>query len=251
MEYLASRKVMNLGIDSTSMGPLPDLAEPTHFAGLKHGMIWTESATGLGALPTTGAFYCLLGPKYAGGIYSEGRAFAVVGDPLARRLIDSARKKNVVDLSVVLAEDLPISWPGRGVGNHRQPFTTIRWGMNANTRMPFEMHMLDSHTGTHLVPPAYALPPDGFDDATYSPEVRMWLAEYEGKYGRRGTSDLTTEKVPIAQTCGPARIIDVTHLLGTTDSQTWPASPEITVDDIRKDEARLGELRPGDVVILH
>ena len=44
MEYLAGRKVMTLGIDSTSMGPLPDLAEPTHFAGLKHGMIWTESA---------------------------------------------------------------------------------------------------------------------------------------------------------------------------------------------------------------
>ena len=43
MEYLASRKVMTLGIDSTSMGPLPDLAEPTHFAGLKHGMIWAES----------------------------------------------------------------------------------------------------------------------------------------------------------------------------------------------------------------
>ena len=39
---------MTLGTDSTSMGPLPDLAEPTHYAGLKHGMIWTESATGLG-----------------------------------------------------------------------------------------------------------------------------------------------------------------------------------------------------------
>ena len=51
MEYLAGRKVMTLGIDSTSMGPIPDLAEPTHFAGLKHGMIWTESATGLGAAP--------------------------------------------------------------------------------------------------------------------------------------------------------------------------------------------------------
>ncbi len=67
-------------------------------------------------MPPTGAFYCILSPKYAGGIYSECRAFAVVGDPLARRLIDSARKKNVVDLSVVLAEDLPLilARPGRG-----------------------------------------------------------------------------------------------------------------------------------------
>jgi len=76
MEYLASRKVMTLGTDSTSMGPLPDLAEPTHYAGLKYGMIWTESATGLGSLPATGAFYCVLSPKIAGAPYSEARAVA-------------------------------------------------------------------------------------------------------------------------------------------------------------------------------
>ena len=74
------------------------------------------------------------------------------------------------------------------------------------------MHMLDSHAGTHLVPPAYALPPAGFDDATYPPEVKTWLAEYQAKYGRRGTSDVTTDKVPLSQTCGPARVIDVRHL---------------------------------------
>src|SRR5262249_48830888 len=98
MEYLASGKVMTLGIASTSMAPLPDLAEPTHFAGLKHGMIWTESATGLGALPATGAFWCMIGPKHANDPYSEGRAFAVVDGSLAARLIQSARKKRVVDL---------------------------------------------------------------------------------------------------------------------------------------------------------
>ncbi len=209
MEYLAGRQVMTLGIDSTSMGPLPDLAEPTHFAGLKHGMIWAESLIGLGQVPPTGAFYLMLGPKYAGGIYSELRAFAIVGDPLARRLIDAARKKHAVDLSVVLSDDRPVTWPGHGVGNHRQPLMTIRWGINPNTRTPFEMHMLDSHAGTHLVPPAYALPPEGFDDATYPAEVKTWLAEYEAKYGRRGTSDVTTDKVPLSQTCGPARVIDV------------------------------------------
>jgi kynurenine formamidase len=249
MEYLAGRGVMTLGTDSVSMGPLPE-GEPTHFAGLKHGMIWTESAIGLLELPPTGAFYGMLGPKYAGGIYSDGRAFAVVGDPLARRLIDAARKKNVVDLSVVLGDDRPVTWPGRGVGEHRQPFMTIRWGLNPNTRAPFEMHMMDSHAGTHLVPPAYALPGPGFDDASYSPEVRMWLAQYEAKYGRRGTSDVTTEKVPISQTCGPARVIDVSHRHLARSSANWPASPEITTDDIRKDEARHGALRPGSVVIF-
>ncbi len=89
MEYLASRKVMALATDSASMGPLPDLAEPTHLAGLKYGMIWTESGTGFDQLPATGAFYCLLSPKHADGPYAEARAIAIVGDPLARRLIES------------------------------------------------------------------------------------------------------------------------------------------------------------------
>ena len=59
-----------------------ELAEPTHIAGLKHGMIWTEGATGLGQLPATGAFYCCIGPKHAGGMYTEARAFGVTGDAL-------------------------------------------------------------------------------------------------------------------------------------------------------------------------
>src|SRR5262249_29183038 len=131
------------------------------------------------------------------------------------------------------------------------PYTTIRWGMNANTRTPFEMHMLDSQAGTHLVPPAYALPPSGFDEASYAPEIRAWLADYESKYGQGATSEMTTEKVPISETCGPARVIDVTHLSGTTDSKSWPASPEITVDDIRREETNHGELQPGDIVLFH
>jgi kynurenine formamidase len=165
-------------------------------------------------------------------------------------LIDSARKRNVVDLSVVLAEDLPVSWPGRGSGNHRQPFTTIRWGMNPNTGSPFEMHMLDGQAGTHLVPPAYSLPSARPDEASYAPEIKRWLGEYETKYGPRGTSDVTTDKVPIAQSCGPARVIDVSSLLGTTDKSTWPVSPEITVKLIRHDEAQNGEVRPGEIVIF-
>jgi kynurenine formamidase len=110
--------------------------------------------------------------------------------------------------------------------------------------------MLDSHTGTHLVPPAYALPRKGFDNETYSPQVHRWLAEYEKNYGPRGTSDVTTEKVPIGQTCGRARLIDVKHLAGTTEKKSWPASPQITVADIRRHEKEHGDLKPGDIVIF-
>lgn len=250
MEYLASRKVMTLGVDSPSMGPLPpELAEPTHIAGLKHGMIWTEGAIGLGRLPATGAFYCCMGPKHARGPYSEGRAFAVVG-PLAERLIRSARKKTVVDLSVLLSPDLPVWWPGAAAGDHRHPYMRVLFGFAPNLGHAHETHVLDSHTGTHLVPPAYSLPGKGFDNSTYDAEARGWLAEYEKKYGPRGTSDVTAEKVPLAQTCGRARVIDVRPLLGTTDKKDWPASPEITAALIRRYEKQHGELKPGDVVIF-
>src|SRR5262249_46311989 len=170
MEYLAARKVMTLGTDGTSMGPLPDLSEPTHYAGLKHGMIWTESATGLGALPPTGAFYCMAAPKHAGDPYSEGRAFAVVGDPLPARLIAAARHQRGRGLSGALAEDLPTSWPGGGVGNHRPPSMTTRFGRNPTPKVRVAMPMLDSHPGTPLVPPAHALPPPGFDDRSCTAE---------------------------------------------------------------------------------
>lgn len=251
MEYLVSRKVTTLGTDSTSMGPLPpELAEPTHFAGLKHGMIWTESATGLGALPATGAFYGMIGPKHARGIYGEGRAFAVVEPALAARLIASARRQDVADLSVVLADDLPATWPGRGVARHRHPYITVRFGKNGNTNTPFEAHLTDSHAGTHLVPPSFALPKPGFDDASYAPEVRNWLREYEQAHGPRGTSTVTAEQVPLDQTSGTLRIIDVRRKIGLIDKSRWPASPEVTPADVEADEATHGPIRPGDVVVF-
>jgi kynurenine formamidase len=109
---------------------------------------------------------------------------------------------------------------------------------------------MDANAGTHLVPPSYALPPAGFDNASYATDVREWLAEYEKKYGARGTSDVTTDKVPIAQSCGRARVIDVRHLLDSRPKATWPASPEITAADIDQYEKYHGALRPGDVVIF-
>jgi kynurenine formamidase len=246
MEYLAKKGVMAAGTDSPSMGPIPPpLGEQTHYAGLRHGMIWTESATGLGQLPTTGAFYCLLAPKVVAGVGASGRGFAIVGEPLAGRLVEAARNKRAVDLSVELTEDTPVWWPGRGVGRGRHAYFK-------NLIQPFKQqrHALDSHAGTHLVPPAYALPLPGFEAERYSPEVRQWLVEYEAKYGSRGFSDVTCEKVPLAQTCGPARVFDVQFLVGTIDRNRWPASPEITPEHLRQFEQKKGPLKPGDILIL-
>jgi len=108
---------------------------------------------------------------------------------------------------------------------------------------------MDSMAGTNLVPPGYALPPEN-SRVTYAPEVRGWLADYETKYGRRGFSSMTTEQVPLDWTCGEARVIDVTSLVGSTDADTWPASPEITPTLIENFEQQHGALRKGDVVIF-
>ncbi len=250
MEFLATRKVMTLGTDSASMGPLPNLAEPTHYAGLKYGMIWTEGATSLGALPPTGAYYTMLGPKHKDGPYGEGRAFSIVGGELPARLIAASKAKRAVDLSPTLAQGWPLTSPGIGTGNHRQVYLKVDFLYSEYLDMYHHTHLMDSMTGTHLVPPAFALPPDS-KPVQYAPEIRGWLEEYERKYGSRGASSMTTEQVPLSLTCGTARVIDVRSLVGTTEQRLWPVSPEIKVEQIKAFEQKHGDLKSGDVVIFH
>ncbi len=250
MEFLAIRKVMTLGTDSASMGPLPNIAEPTHYAGLKYGMIWTEGATNLGALPSTGAFYTQLSPKHKDGPYAECRALAILGGDLPQRLIESTKAKRVIDLSPTLSPNLPVTSPGVGTGNHRQVYLKIDFLYSEYLDLHHHTHLMDSMAGTNLVPPSYTLPPAG-TQVTYAPEVRGWLAEYEQKFGQRGFSSMTTEQVPLDWTCGGARVIDVTSLVGTTDKTFWPDSPEITPEHIEAFEKKQGALQSGDVVIFH
>jgi kynurenine formamidase len=249
MDFLATRNVMTLGTDSASMGPLPNLAEPTHYAGLKYGMIWTEGATNLGALPPTGAFYCLLCPKHEGGPYSEGRAFAISGGDLPQRLIQACKNKHVIDLSPTLSPKCPMTSPGIGTGNHRQVYLKVDFLYSEYLDMWHHTHLMDSTAGTHLVPPSYALPPDG-EVPAYAPEVRSWLEEFENKYGPRGTSAMTTEKVPLSWMSGNLHIVDVWSLVGSTKKKTWPASPEITPEHIQASEKLKGALQPNDVVLF-
>ena len=250
MEFLATRGVMTLGTDSASMGPMPNLAEPTHYAGLRHGMIWTEGATNLGQLPPTGAFYCMLGPKHADGPYSETRAFAVVGGDLPARLIASARNKRAIDLSPTLAMNLPVTNPGSLAGRHRQVYVKVDFLYSPDLDMWHHTHLMDATAGTHLITPSFALPPEGAA-IEYSPEVRGWLADYESRYGKRGFSSRTTDKVPLEWTCGNARVVDVRSLAGTTQPSAWPASPEITVALLKTDEATQGAFEPGQIIVLH
>ena len=250
MDFLGQRGVMNLATDSASMGPMPDLAEPTHYAGLKYGMIWTEGATNFKELPPTGAFYINLGPKHKDGPYGAGRAFSIVGGELPKKLIESAQAKRAIDLSPTLAANSPITHPGIGTGQHRQVYLKVDFLYSEYLDMWHHTHLMDAMAGTHLVQPSFALPPPDAPPV-YSPEVRSWLAEYEQKYGPRGTSSMTTDLVPLDWTCGPARVIDVTSLVGSVNhKKSGPISPEITVAHIQAAEKANGALKAGDVVVF-
>lgn len=265
--YLASpvKRVDSVGIDTPNMGPPSPTAVAVHLAGLSQGVIFVENLTGLGRLPDTGSLYVILGSKHASGSGGEARVFAVVPcesvPELAPRLIQNARNQQVVDLTVLLREDLPVTWPGhRTPSSPNPPFTampTYRVTYLAKTLHNWDQpggpalvrtHLLDSHTGTHLVPPSYALPEPGYDLNRLDSATFESLSEFQSRYGEVGTSDLTTEKVHIARLCGPAQIIDVHHLLGTAGPGK---SPVIRVADIHKYEARFGPLRHGDIVIFH
>lgn len=250
MDYLASHGVMHIGTDSPTMGAMPNLGEPIHFAALKYGAVLTEGATNLESLPKTGGFYCLLSPKHADGPYGEARSFAIVGGDLPAWLIDAARKRRVADLSVTMSIDLPLTWPGVGAGRHRHRYTKTDFLWSDNLHLYHHGHIFDAHAGTHLVPPSYALPPEPLPAAAAAPETRAWLEEFEKEFGPRGTSRVTTEQVPIAQTCGWMRVVDVRHLVGTVGRDRWPASPLVTVEELERFEAQHGPIKPGEIVVL-
>ncbi|MBI5758738.1 MAG: cyclase family protein [Planctomycetales bacterium] len=252
MKYLGNKKVMALGLDGASMGPVPDLAVATHQAGGQFGMIWTECATNLGSLPTTGACYVLLAAKHVGGSGGEARAIGITEPTLAKRLIDSAKAKRVVDLSVSLDEDLPVTWPGSVPGDEASRYIAKTLNAFGKARGPYfaRAHLLDSQAGTHLVPPSFSLPPQGFNVKLFTPEIQRQRMQFEAKYGELGHSDLTTEKVPLEPLIGDARVIDVRSLIGSTKSADWPASPRITVDLIKAHEQKTAPIRAGEIVIF-
>ncbi|HEY8370230.1 MAG TPA: cyclase family protein [Thermodesulfobacteriota bacterium] len=76
MEYLHSKGIRHLAIDSPSMGYVEG-GQPTHVAGLKYGMTWDEQVINVGRLPARGAFYISLNAKIVDGSGGLTRAVAI------------------------------------------------------------------------------------------------------------------------------------------------------------------------------
>jgi kynurenine formamidase len=77
MEYLHGKGVWHLGTDGPSMG-YSEGGQPTHIAGLRHGMSWEEMLINLGELPPRGAFYLALPIKVVDQSGNPTRAIAFV-----------------------------------------------------------------------------------------------------------------------------------------------------------------------------
>lgn len=75
--YLFDKGIKCLGIDAPSVGGAHDGA-PSHLAGLSRGMRYIEMLTGLGSLPTRGAYFMFLPVKVAGSTGGLGRAIALL-----------------------------------------------------------------------------------------------------------------------------------------------------------------------------
>ena len=249
--YIVSKGVMNISSDSPSLGPAPG-APATHYAGLGVGAIFTEMLINCGDLPATGSFFIFLPPKFDGASGGPGRALAITKKALAADLIAAAKQQKIVDLSVMDGPGWPDYWPGSGVGNYSYIHLVAPFAKYSTWRGPYytQTHIFDAHIGTHFDPPSHFLPDPGFDNANYGDWTMGVLKDFEKKYGKRGNSNVTADMYPLHQMMGPARVIDVTHLVGTTSPDEWPRSPAITVKDIKKHEKLYGSIKAGDVVLF-
>ena len=267
-EYVGSRGVWLMGIDSPSMGGLgppkytaqgPEgmfenpLALESHLGHFKYGAVHTEGLINLDRTPN-GSVYIALPVKHENSPTVETRAVAIVNPALASSLLEAVKAKRVVDLSVTLSMEHPVWWPGRGVGRHVFPYSRVQ-PVNYFDG-PFgpywvNTHIMDAHTGTHVDPPAHYGPPPGFDEAAFGETTRAALRDFEAAHGALKRTERTTDRIPLHWFMGPARVINVQHRVGTTSREDWPASPVITVEDVRRHEDLYGDIEDGEVVLFH
>jgi kynurenine formamidase len=266
-DYLGSKGVRTVALDSPSIGAFgePDYvmrglqsinqtprAIESHLGLFKYGGIDMEGLVNFEKAPN-GSLFIGLPVKHVNSPTAEMRAVAITDPQLSRELLASVKARRVVDLTVPVAMDNPVAWPGIGVGSYAFPYLSVENVVSYTGPIaPYwvNTHIVDSRTGTHLTPPAHYGPPPGFDASRYDQQTALWRKEFEDRYGALKATDMTSDKVPVHYLMGPARVIDVQDLVGTTDPSQWPASPRITVEQVQAYERETGEIKPGEVVIF-
>lgn len=141
---------------------------------------------------------------------------------------------DVVDLSLLLAEDLPCHWATHLPFQHK----TYSWfetrrdpAANAYSRGPYATRWLaiDEHTGTHVDAPSHFIPPEGSDLPEAGP-----------------AGNVSVDRVPLTQLMGPAAVVDARVPPGDEPGR----SPLIEPATIEAHEREHGAITAGDIVLL-
>jgi kynurenine formamidase len=144
--------------------------------------------------------------------------------------------RRIVDLTLVLAEELPAAWATH-MPYQQKTFNYFtdrddQVGPLKSETGPYQTRwlLIDEHTGTHIDAPAHFIPEPG----TGLPDA-----------GPAGT--VTVEQIPLDRLIGPAAVIDIADdLPGSAPG----VSPVITDRLIVDWEAQHGRLADGDIVLF-
>ncbi len=153
-------------------------------------------------------------------------------DALSNQIAHLFESCNMVDLSHLIAEDLPAAWPTH------MPLQIKVWNWFSEQRdlhyvktgIPFQTRWMtmDEHVGTHFdAPPHFVPPPD-----SGLPNANEW-------------GNMFGDRVPLSQFMGPAAVLDCTSFAGKAEPG---ASPLVEVDFIKEWEAKFGPIQAGDIV---
>jgi isatin hydrolase len=142
----------------------------------------------------------------------------------------------LVDLTLLLAEDLPCWWPTHLPYQHK---TFNYFADRRDDAAPLLSHsgpyqtrwlLIDEHTGTHVGAPAHFVAPPGSG------------LPHAGEAG-----EITVDRVPLDQLTGPAAVIDVPEgLPGAAPGVSAAIGPEV----LDEHEWRFGPIDPGAVVLF-
>ncbi|GAB3927869.1 hypothetical protein GCM10011575_10980 [Microlunatus endophyticus] len=147
-----------------------------------------------------------------------------------------ATGQRIVDLSLLLAEELPAAWATHMPYQQK----TFNYFADRDDQVaplksetgPYQTRwlLIDEHTGTHIDAPAHFIP---------EPDTGLPNA------GPAGT--ITVEQIPLERLTGPAAVIDIPDDLPGSEPGV---SPLITDDLVLGWEQRHGRLQSGDIVLF-
>jgi kynurenine formamidase len=163
-------------------------------------------------------------------------ADAALGSRRAPGAWSSSTGTRLVDLTLLVAEELPCWWSTHMPYQHKTfNYFADRDDQAAPLRSrtgPYQTRwmLIDEHTGTHVDAPAHFIPPpgSGLPDA-----------------GEAGV--VTVDQIPLEQLSGPAVVLDVPRDLPGAAPGVSPAIPP---DLLHSFERRHGPVEPGTVVLF-